>query len=137
VRAKEALIADHDRLVSALLGLSDRHAATVMLARTLLQPAPPITFGLKAAGWLGAVRRSGARLAASFDEACLLQFGGASGTLARSAARSGDRRRARRRGRQRIRARRGTHIATGWRRSRPPAGSTPACSARSRATSRS
>jgi 3-carboxy-cis,cis-muconate cycloisomerase len=82
VRAKGALIADHDRLVSALLGLSDRHATTVMLARTLLQPAPPITFGLKAAGWLGAVRRSGARLAASFDEACLLQFGGASGTLA-------------------------------------------------------
>ncbi len=24
-----------------------------MLGRTLLQPAPPITFGLKAAGWLG------------------------------------------------------------------------------------
>jgi 3-carboxy-cis,cis-muconate cycloisomerase len=82
VHAKSALIADHDRLVSALQRLSERHAATVMLARTLLQPAPPITFGLKAAGWLGAVRRSGARLTASFDEACLLQFGGASGTLA-------------------------------------------------------
>jgi 3-carboxy-cis,cis-muconate cycloisomerase len=82
VRAKGALIADHNRLVTALQRLSDRHATTVMLARTLMQPAPPTTFGLKAAGWLGAVRRSGARLTASFDDACLLQFGGASGTLA-------------------------------------------------------
>jgi 3-carboxy-cis,cis-muconate cycloisomerase len=53
-----------------------------MLARTLLQPAPPTTFGLKAAGWLGAARRSAALVAAAFEEACLLQFGGASGTLA-------------------------------------------------------
>jgi 3-carboxy-cis,cis-muconate cycloisomerase len=82
VRAKDALAADHGRLVSSLRRLSDRHAATVMLARTLLQPAPPTTFGLKAAGWLAAVRRSGARMAAAFDDACLLQFGGASGTLA-------------------------------------------------------
>src|SRR5262245_39431846 len=82
VRANAILEPDHLRLVDALRRLSDRHATTVMLARTLMQPAPPTTFGLKAAGWLGAVRRSGAQLAASFDEACLLQFGGASGTLA-------------------------------------------------------
>jgi 3-carboxy-cis,cis-muconate cycloisomerase len=82
VRANTILTGDHRRLADALRRLSDRHANTVMLARTLLQPAPPTTFGLKAAGWLGAVKRSGARLAASFDEACLLQFGGASGTLA-------------------------------------------------------
>src|SRR5262245_5414361 len=82
VRARSSLLADHDRLVGILQRLSARHATTVMLARTLMQPAPPTTFGLKAAGWLGAVRRSGARLAAGFDEACVLQFGGASGTLA-------------------------------------------------------
>jgi 3-carboxy-cis,cis-muconate cycloisomerase len=82
VRAKIILTADHRRLRDALRQLSDRHANTVMLARTLMQPAPPTTFGLKAAGWFGAVTRSGAKLAASFDEACLLQFGGASGTLA-------------------------------------------------------
>jgi 3-carboxy-cis,cis-muconate cycloisomerase len=53
-----------------------------MLGRTLLQPAPPITFGLKAAGWLGAVRRGWSRVASRFDEAEYVQFGGASGTLA-------------------------------------------------------
>jgi 3-carboxy-cis,cis-muconate cycloisomerase len=53
-----------------------------MLGRTLLQPAPPITFGLKAAGWLGAVRRGWSRVASRFDESAYLQFGGASGTLA-------------------------------------------------------
>jgi 3-carboxy-cis,cis-muconate cycloisomerase len=47
-----------------------------------MQPAPPITFGLKAAGWLGAVRRSRKRLDSSFKEALVVQFGGASGTLA-------------------------------------------------------
>jgi 3-carboxy-cis,cis-muconate cycloisomerase len=53
-----------------------------MLGRTLMQPAPPITFGLKAAGWFGSVNRSGKAVARTFDEAGLLQFGGASGTLA-------------------------------------------------------
>jgi 3-carboxy-cis,cis-muconate cycloisomerase len=53
-----------------------------MLGRTLLQPAPPVTLGLKAAGWLGAIRRGWTRLAAGFAEARIVQFGGASGTLA-------------------------------------------------------
>jgi 3-carboxy-cis,cis-muconate cycloisomerase len=81
-RAADVLASDHERLASSLKRLSDDHAATVMLARTLMQPAPPITFGLKAAGWYGAVSRSGARLTAAFRDACVLQFGGASGTLA-------------------------------------------------------
>lgn len=81
-RVRPLLTTDHARLTSALRRLSDQHAGTVMLARTLLQPAPPTTFGLKAAGWFGAVSRSGTRMAAAFDEACVLQFGGASGTLA-------------------------------------------------------
>jgi 3-carboxy-cis,cis-muconate cycloisomerase len=54
----------------------------VLLGRTLLQPAPPVTLGLKAAGWLGALRRGWARLNASFAEARIVQFGGGSGTLA-------------------------------------------------------
>ena len=52
-----------------------------MPGRTLLQAAPPVTFGLKAAGWLGAIRRSRVRLAHSFSEALILQLGGAVGTL--------------------------------------------------------
>ena len=54
----------------------------MMLGRTLLQPAPPVTFGLKAAGWCAAVRRGWERVSSRFDEALYLQFGGASGTLA-------------------------------------------------------
>ena len=87
VRALPILKADHERLTAALRRLSDRHAETVMLGRTLLQPAPPITFGLKSAGWFAASSRAGAQLASAFDEACVLQFGGASGTLAALGAR--------------------------------------------------
>ena len=80
--ARAVLAEDHDRLRAALKRLSAAHAGTVMLARTLLQPAPPTTFGLKAAGWYGAVSRTGVRLLATFEKAHQLQFGGASGTLA-------------------------------------------------------
>jgi 3-carboxy-cis,cis-muconate cycloisomerase len=82
VRAAKVLEADHARLASALRKMSDEHAHTVMLARTLLQPAPPTTFGLKVAGWLGAAERGWTRVRNRFDECRLLQFGGASGTLA-------------------------------------------------------
>jgi 3-carboxy-cis,cis-muconate cycloisomerase len=81
-RAQALLAEDHARLDRALLSLSDQRQGTVMLGRTLLQPAPPVTLGLKAAGWLGSLRRGWTRLAVSFTEARILQFGGASGTLA-------------------------------------------------------
>ena len=57
-RCRQVLEADHHRVLRGLRHISDEHAHTVMLGRTLLQPAPPITFGLKAAGWLGAVQRA-------------------------------------------------------------------------------
>jgi 3-carboxy-cis,cis-muconate cycloisomerase len=81
-QARPLLEADHVRLDDALRNLSDQHKDTVMLGRTLLQPAPPITFGLKAAGWMAAAQRGWTRVAGRFAEALLLQFGGASGTLA-------------------------------------------------------
>jgi 3-carboxy-cis,cis-muconate cycloisomerase len=81
-RARTALGSTHARTIAALRRLSTAHASTVMLARTLLQPAPPTTFGLKAAGWLGSLRRADESLSAAFDRALVLQFGGASGTLA-------------------------------------------------------
>ncbi len=70
------------RIDHALTKLAEKHGDTVMLGRTLLQPAPPVTFGLKAASWLAALRRGQGRLQAAFDDALVLQFGGASGTLA-------------------------------------------------------
>lgn len=81
-RARTVLHADLTRLDQALVSLAEKHGDSVMLGRTLLQPAPPVTFGLKAAGWLASIRRSRARLDAAFAESLVLQFGGASGTLA-------------------------------------------------------
>ncbi len=81
-RAEPILIGDLLRLEKALAGLSERHKDSVMVGRTLLQAAPPVTFGLKAAGWLGPVRRGRRRLQDGFRDAAVLQFGGAIGTLA-------------------------------------------------------
>src|SRR5271170_4499782 len=80
--AQTILVADLGRLEGALRRLADEHARTVMLGRTLLQAAPPVTFGLKAAGWLASVRRGRRRLQKTLSGAAVLQFGGASGTLA-------------------------------------------------------
>lgn len=81
-RARTILSDDLSRLEVALRRLSKQHKNTVMLGRTLMQPAPPTTFGLKAAGWLGAIHRGGKRLEAAFEQTMVVQFGGASGTLA-------------------------------------------------------
>jgi 3-carboxy-cis,cis-muconate cycloisomerase len=81
-RAIDVIDEDHVALADALRALSDRHAGDVMVARTLLQPAPPITFGLKAAGWYAGVQRSWSRVTTRRREALVIQFGGASGTLA-------------------------------------------------------
>lgn len=80
--AQPVLNADLARVEQALAAISEKHRGSVMLGRTLLQAAPPVTFGLKAAGWLAAIRRSRARLDSAFAESLILQFGGASGTLA-------------------------------------------------------
>jgi 3-carboxy-cis,cis-muconate cycloisomerase len=78
-----AFLADHQRALStALRRLSDAHASTLMLGRTLLQPATPITFGLKAAVWHGIAADGWKRLERAFDEAAVVQLGGATGTRA-------------------------------------------------------
>jgi 3-carboxy-cis,cis-muconate cycloisomerase len=81
-QVRSALAGHQLRLTRALHDLSERHASTVMAGRTLLQPATPITFGLKTALWLDAVSRNEARLAGAFDAALVVQCGGAAGTLA-------------------------------------------------------
>jgi 3-carboxy-cis,cis-muconate cycloisomerase len=81
-RARPLIESDLTRAVKALQKLSEQHQHTPMVGRTLLQAAPPITFGLKAAGWLAAVHRGRKRLKQSFAQALVLQFGGAVGTLA-------------------------------------------------------
>ncbi|KAF7959312.1 3-carboxy-cis,cis-muconate cycloisomerase [Cupriavidus sp. UYMU48A] len=76
------LQADLLALGNACAGLAASHRDTPMVGRTWLQHALPTTFGLKAAGWLDALRRDLCRLDASRAHACALQFGGAAGTLA-------------------------------------------------------
>ncbi len=66
----------------ALAALAHRHRDTPMMGRTWMQHALPISFGLKAAGWLDAVLRHQQRLREMRERMCALQFGGAAGTLA-------------------------------------------------------
>jgi 3-carboxy-cis,cis-muconate cycloisomerase len=85
LQAKAGAIAierELDRISAALVVLIERHVATPMLGRTLLQGALPITFGLKAANWLMAIEDASARFRRERDGALMLQFGGASGSLA-------------------------------------------------------
>ncbi len=89
-RAQPLLENDLLRLQSALRRLADDHASTVMLGRTLMQAAPPITFGLKAAQWMEALGLCSGQLRDGFSNALFLQFGGASGTLAALGVHFGD-----------------------------------------------
>ena len=69
------------RVGDAAAELARRHARTPTLARTLLQPALRVTFGWKAAVWLSMLTRSLAGTRNAATGACVLQFGGPSGTL--------------------------------------------------------
>jgi 3-carboxy-cis,cis-muconate cycloisomerase len=81
-RAVNAVLDDVRGAADAAAALAREHRATVMAGRTLLQHAVPVTFGLKAAGWLVALEDSAARLRAVRDERLAVQLGGAAGTLA-------------------------------------------------------
>lgn len=67
---------------AAAATLAEQHASSIMLGRTLLQHATPVTFGLKAATWLSGLDRARVRLRELADTQLVLQFGGAAGTLA-------------------------------------------------------
>ena len=71
-----------DRAAAAAAAHARRYVDTPMPGRTWLQQSTPITFGVKAAGWLDAVSRQRNALADALEQARVLQFGGASGTLA-------------------------------------------------------
>lgn len=81
-RGLDLLLADLDGLARACAGLAERHRTTLMPGRTLLQQALPITFGLKAAGWLVATLEARQHLAALRAGRLAIQLGGAVGTLA-------------------------------------------------------
>lgn len=80
--AIDALLADCDRAVLGFAKLAEQHRHTAVVARTWLQHALPMPFGLKLAEYASALHRSGQRLARLRAKGLALQFGGAAGTLA-------------------------------------------------------
>jgi 3-carboxy-cis,cis-muconate cycloisomerase len=78
----DLLLADLLALAGRCASLAEQHRGTPMVGRTLLQQALPITFGLKAARWLGLVTRQIRRLREVRERDLVVQFGGAAGTLA-------------------------------------------------------
>jgi 3-carboxy-cis,cis-muconate cycloisomerase len=81
-QALDVIGADLSIAAEATARLAGEHRSTVMIGRTLLQQAVPVTFGLVAAGWLTALDEAEAALARVRAERLAVQFGGAAGTLA-------------------------------------------------------
>lgn len=86
VLQRRAVLARIDAILASVLGalsaLAHTYRHTPMLARTLLQTAEPTTFGLKVARWHRGLADARRGLADARRDAEVLQFGGASGTLA-------------------------------------------------------
>jgi 3-carboxy-cis,cis-muconate cycloisomerase len=80
-RALAAVAADASAAADATAGLAAEHRDTVMIGRTLLQQAVPVTFGLVAAGWLTGLDEARAVLDRVRTGRLAVQFGGAAGTL--------------------------------------------------------
>ena len=81
-RAMDVTLADLGPAASAAAALADAHRGSVMIGRTLLQQAVPVTFGLTAAGWLSGLDAALSGLRTVRSERLAVQFGGAAGTLA-------------------------------------------------------
>ncbi|MEP6650529.1 MAG: lyase family protein [Lapillicoccus sp.] len=70
--------------VAAISRLAEAHRSTVMAGRTLTQHAVPITFGLKASGWLVGVLDAAEAMRCA-RTTLAVQAGGAAGTIAAAA----------------------------------------------------
>lgn len=81
-RALAPLLEDLAGAADACAGLAERFRDAPMAGRTLLQQAAPISFGLKAAGWLNGLDEAHAALARVREKELAVQLGGAVGTLA-------------------------------------------------------
>lgn len=80
--ALQALQEELRALVRVLRDMARRHAATPMLARSLLQPAQVTSFGLKCAQTAAALERSVQALTQLAPQALCVQLGGAVGNRA-------------------------------------------------------
>jgi 3-carboxy-cis,cis-muconate cycloisomerase len=70
-----------ETVVRQLAAKAREHRDTPMLGRTLMQPALPITAGLKIARWAHALALDRERLADAAEAGLAVQLGGAAGTL--------------------------------------------------------
>ena len=66
---------------AAAARLAAVHRDTIMIGRTLLQQAVPVTFGLVAAGWLTGLDEAAAAVDRVAASRLAVQYGGAAGTL--------------------------------------------------------
>ena len=80
--AIDAMLPDLDRAIAGFAKLARQHRNTAVVARTWLQHALPMPFGLKLAEYAAALHRSRTRLQRLRSEGLALQFGGAAGTWA-------------------------------------------------------
>ena len=81
-QAVDSVLADLAAAAAAAAELAEAQAGTVMIGRTLLQQAVPVTFGLVAAGWLTGIDEASSWLHRVRAGRLAVQFGGAAGTLA-------------------------------------------------------
>ena len=81
-RALAPLLGDLAAAADACAALAERFRDAPMAGRTLLQQAAPVTFGLKAAGWLSGLDEARSSLADIRANGLPVQLGGAVGTLA-------------------------------------------------------
>ncbi|MFE6612072.1 adenylosuccinate lyase family protein [Amycolatopsis sp. NPDC057786] len=71
-----------DRIIASLTHTAELHARTIGLARTHAQPALPMSFGLKVAGWLDELLRQRDRLVHLRAHTPTAQLFGGAGTMA-------------------------------------------------------
>jgi len=81
-QAIDVLLVDLGRAIIGFAALARNHRSTMVVARTWLQHALPMPFGLKLAEYAAALHRSRQRLTRLRAETLALQLGGAAGTLA-------------------------------------------------------
>jgi adenylosuccinate lyase len=73
---------DLSEIVGTLVDIARQHAETLMVGRTHAQPALPMTFGLKVAGWLDELLREVRRLEEMRPRVLVAQLFGGVGTMA-------------------------------------------------------
>jgi 3-carboxy-cis,cis-muconate cycloisomerase len=81
-QALDATRRDLEQAADSAANLAVSHGKSLMLGRTLLQQAIPVTFGVVAAGWLAGLDAAIDGLGWVRENRLAVQFGGAAGTLA-------------------------------------------------------